>query len=689
MAFVYRSSKNLDNTQKKGEFDDYNSLKDKVELLKEKRENSSFYNKSSYIPNNSKIKAPFGTLAKKGQLPNGKASKVPGPGTYDYNTSFIKKRFYKNNTSPDKTDSFGENKKRLFISKQDRFNKDQYKTDAPGPGKYYKENIKKHNNSSINNSLSNQIFLYNRDNNNFEPFSTSRIISIPSKGYDFGYKIYEDGALHIIEDPYKNYKCSGEKNNSVGPGQYTSFYNQKNEKIGIIDWNKSIHRSLNKKKEKEKEREKEKDKKIDKDTDIFFNTNISQYESNNFLNNTSTEPTINNSLTVMNFNKKNKTKNYFYTNTDLDRKNIEVKFSNTKIFKNDNFSKTINRSNLSPFFKLDINKESDNNWKNDKRTPGPGAYIQINTFNKTQKDEKHQFFGSSLSRGILCPSLTNNSKIGNKNLDIILDINNTSKNILNKSNSYNSSKIKSKLKKQKYNNKSSLKKIDKVEIIKEISKNIKSDLKSKLGPGSYNQEKALRNTYSCEVGNFGSLEKRFPIYQSHEESPSVGKYYHLETWIPKKKINTLDKIIPPNITKRVREGLSINKMGLFREKIMAENHKQAVLGQYNAEKINSIESNTKRSISVSKNQPGFGSSFKRFYIFKNQINENNGVGNYNLQYPDNIVYQQNAAFLGSAGRTDIDDNKKKNLINPLSGPGSYKQDSYFDWNKKSYNVLFN
>ena len=133
----------------------------------------------------------------------------------------------------------------------------------------------------------------------------------------------------------------------------------------------------------------------------------------------------------------------------------------------------------------------------------------------------------------------------------------------------------------------------------------------------------------------------------------------------------------------------MNKMGLFRDKIMKDNHKKPTIGQYAVEKINTIATNTKKSISVSKNQPGFGSSFKRFYIFKNQINENNGVGNYNLKYPDSKAYQQNAAFLGSAGRNDIDDMKKKNIINPISGPGSYKKDSYFDWNKKSYNILFN
>ena len=695
MAFVYRTSKDLDKPQKKEEINENNSLKEKIELLKEKRDNSRFNNNSSYTPSISKIKTPFGIKSKKGELPNKQALKVPGPGTYDCNYYLIKKQFNKNNTSPDKTEIDDQGKKRLFISQQDRFNRDQYETDVPGPGKYYKDNIKKFNSSKGGNSLSNQMFLKKKEYNNYEPFSTSRILSIPSKGCDFGYKVNEDGALKLIEDPDKNMKCSGDKNNSVGPGQYDSFYSQKNEKIGIIDWNKSIHRSMNKNKEKEKEKEKEKDKDKEKQ---YTQNNMSQYESNYFLNNTSTEPTINNSFSVMNFNKKNRTKNYFYSETGFDRKNIEVKFSNAKIIKNDIFSRTINKSNLSPFFKLDILKDSDRSWNNDKTTPGPGSYLLLNTYSSTSKDEKHQFFGSTTSRGILYPSLPNNLKKGNNRLELILDINNASKNTLNKSKSFNSNIINNvKKEKEKINNiknksikkSEKIEKLDKVEVIREISKFIKKDLNSKLGPGSYNPEKKLKNTYSYEVGNFGSLEKRFPIFPSHDEFPGVGKYDHLETWIPKKKVNTLEKIIPPNITKKVREGISANKMGLFRDKIMEENHKQPVVGQYSVEKINSIESNTKCSISVSKNQPGFGSSFKRFYIFKDQINENNGVGNYNIKYPANKIYQQNAAFLVGAGRNDIDNNKKKNLINPFSGPGSYNQDSYFDWNKKSYNILFN
>ena len=697
MAFVFRSTKE-DKIPKKEELN--NSIKEKLEILRD----SIMFNNSSFNENKSqKIKAPFGVLSKKCDLPNLKSLNVPGPGTYDINTQFIKKHFNKNNTSPDIPENVDENKKRQFITQENRFNKNQYETDVPGPGKYFKDNKKKYYNTHHNN-LSKQVFLYNQEINNYEPFSTNRILSIPPKGNVFGYEIYKDGELKIIEDPNKDQKFSGDTNNSVGPGQYDSFYNQKNTKIGIIDWNKSIHKSLNKKKEKEKEKNKAKDKAKGKslETEIIKNSQInsSHYDSNYFLSNISTDPTNNSSLSIINFNKKNRTKNYFYTNVGFDRKNIEVKFSNNKIYKNENFTRTINKNNISTFYKYDPKPEIDLQNEKSNISPGPGAYLSSNNFNFTPKEEKYQFFGSTMSRGILYPAMTNNKKIGKSTLDNLLDIDNISlsKNKLNKSKSFNTNKndkkkiikLKEKKNKNNKNNKNNnIQKIDKIELIKELSKKIKKDLEKNVGPGSYNPNKIIKNINSSEVGSFGSLERRFPIFPSKDEFPGVGAYFHLETWGPKKKNNSLDKIIPPNISQKLKEGISANKIALFRDKIMKENHKQPMIGQYSIENINTIETNTKKSTSVSKNQPGFGSSFKRFYIFQNQINENNGVGNYNLKCPDALIYQRNAAFLGSAGRNDIDNYKKKNRLNSNVGPGYYKNDSYFDWNTKSYNMLFN
>ena len=691
MAFVFRSAKEDKIPKKEGL---NNSIKQKLEILRD----SIIFNSSTFNENKSqKIKAPFGVLSKKCDLPNLKSLNSPGPGAYDINTQFIKKHFNKNNTSPDIAENIDENKKRQFITQENRFNKNQYETDVPGPGKYFKDNKKKYYNTHQNN-LSKQVFLYNQEINNYEPFSTSRILSIPPKGNSFGYEIYKDGEIKLIEDPNKDIKFSGNKNNSVGPGQYDSFYNQKNTKIGIIDWNKSIHNSLNKKKEKENEKKKGKKKGKNLETEIIKNSQInsSHYDSNYFLSNISTEPTNNSSLSIINFNKKNRTKNYFYTNIGFDRNNIEVKFSNNKIYKNENFTRTINNNNISTFFKFEQKPEIDLQNEKSNITPGPGAYLSSNKFNFIQKDEKYQFFGSTTSRGIIYPSMINNKKMGKITLENLLDIDNItlSNNKLNKSKSFNSNKndktkkIKVKGNKNKKNN-NNIQKIDKIELIKELSKKIKKDLEKNVGPGSYNPNKISKNTNNSEVGSFGSLERRFPIFPSKDEFPGVGAYFHLETWGPKKKSNSLDKIIPPNISQKLKEGISYNKISLFRDKIMKENHKKPIIGQYSIENINTIETNTKKSISVSKNQPGFGSSFKRFYIFQNQINENNGVGNYNLKYPDALIYQRNAAFLGSAGRKDIDNIKKKNILNPIVGPGYYKNDSYFDWNTKSYNILFN
>lgn len=106
------------------------------------------------------------------------------------------------------------------------------------------------------------------------------------------------------------------------------------------------------------------------------------------------------------------------------------------------------------------------------------------------KDEKHQFFGSSMSRGIMYPNLTNNIKIGKNNFDCILDSEILEKSKMNRSKSFKSniSNIKTIIdKKNKKENK--FKKIDKVEITKEISKNNKKQIENNLGPGSYNPEK--------------------------------------------------------------------------------------------------------------------------------------------------------------------------------------------------------
>ena len=325
MAFVFRSPKDVDKIKKKEELDEYSIMKEKIDFIKERRDYSSILNNNSSNTSSfsQKNKAPFGTNALKITLHNHKGQNFPGPGTYDMDNFNIKKQFNKNNTSPEIPDDEDGNKKRIFISQEKRFNKSKYEVNFPGPGKYYIDN-----NERKYNKNGKKLSLHKTEFNKYETFSKSRILSIPYKGSDFGYEINKDGVMKLMEDPQKNYKYNGTKNNSVGPGQYNSCYNPRNSKFGIIDWNKSMNHSVNKIKEKKMKEIENLKKKENINTNKF---NGSQYDSNYYLSNLSTEPTINISLSIINFNKKNKTNNYFYTDIGFDRKNIEIKFSNSKI----------------------------------------------------------------------------------------------------------------------------------------------------------------------------------------------------------------------------------------------------------------------------------------------------------------------------------------------------------------------
>ena len=684
MAFVFRSPRITNLSQ----------IESNTDPFPKEPYNSSILNSTSSVLSNKsksqKIKAPFGIHSTTKAFNNNIKEDMPGPGSYELTSNLIKNKFNKNDTSPDEDGSFSGKSKRLFISKKDRLDKNQYETDVPGPGKYFLErNRRKCNIFNTINKKSN--WIKPEKIINYSPFSTSRVLSIPSKGIDFGYEFNKKGELILSEDPEKNIKFQGTKNSSVGPGQYYSdTYDKKNNKIGVIDWNKSISNTKSKK------------KKEDKKNNI---TNFSQYDSSNyFFCGNSTEPaTNNNSISIVNYNKKNLTKNYFYDGWNLDRNNIEIKFSNIKIYKNDTFSKTINRSNLSPFFQPDIKQKNEfDNGNMDKtefrETDNTDNYFSMNSFSPKTVSENQQFFGSTLSRGIMFPKMKikNNNIVGRngykqkEKLDII-------SNSLNLSNSLGSN-IKNgsdSIKKNK-KNKIIITKINKAELIREISKSLKKDYSSNPGPGSYDPKLIQKNNFSYEIGNFGSLERRFPIHKKSNEEGGLFSYLYLEKWGPKKRTNYLKKVMPQNVIKKLNEGISKNKMNIFREKIMQETRKQPPLGTYDVEKINTIESKVKKAVNAGKYSPAFNTSMKRVLI-EGQMKQDQYMGNEDwpqeAKNDDNKKIKTNyVPFLSNTRRDDMENFEKERISNiggKIGGPGYYKTDSYFDWNKKSYNILFN
>ena len=101
-----------------------------------------------------------------------------------------------------------------------------------------------------------------------------------------------------------------------------------------------------------------------------------------------------------------------------------------------------------------------------------------------------------------------------------------------------------------------------------------------------------------------------------------------------------------------------------------QNHKQ------------NLDKEVKININYNLNRPGFNSDEPRFYIFQSAINEMNGVGRYNL-IPKRKNKMQFMPFIYSSERH----NAVKSDNNPELGPGTYnKFDTFFQWNKKSYNI---
>ena len=299
-------------------------------------------------------------------------------------------------------------------------------------------------------------------------------------------------------------------------------------------------------------------------------------------------------------------------------------------------------------------------------------------------------------------SKINDNNIFKRNKNNILDNKiNIVTNTLNLSNGLNSS-IKKNINSKDDNkkNKIIIKKIDKSELIREISKSLKKDYLTNIGPGSYEPKLIRKNNFSYEIGNFGSLERRFPIYERSDKEGGVLSYIYLDTWGPKKRTNYLKKVIPENIIKKLNEGISVNKMSIFREKIMSETRKQPPLGSYDLDNINTIKSKINYNVNSGKNLPPFGTSSKRILI-EGQMKKDENIGNkgHHNQKKDEKsenklenVRQNLIPFLSNTRRDDLDNFEKDRIAKiggKIDGPGYYNVDSYFDWHKKSYNILFN
>ena len=371
---------------------------------------------------------------------------------------------------------------------------------------------------------------------------------------------------------------------------------------------------------------------------------------------------------IIDWSKSSEDKNILNKNPNVDIENIKTlnkldylfrKNVNNRNSQNNNNENKIGLSKSYSFKTKDWRKEfdyiKDKLLKYEKQKKeiqsylGPGSYNLSDEFNISPNKMRYQNFGSFKSRNLNSPKDSKKNSNENNIKHYFL----TNKNQNNKKENIDKIKL--------YENSKFYTYKLKAQLLKEKSIKDKNDLYEKMGPGCY-EIKEQKYKKDNNVGNFGVLEKR--NLDTNKNKVWDCSYLPLEDW-SKKFTKNSNKNKKENIL-NFDEELKVNKQEPKEENNYIKNFD-------NEEKIN---------IGYNLRRPGFNSEEPRFYIYKSAINEMNGVGSYDL-IPKRKNKIQFIPFIYSSERH----NAVKSDNNPELGPGTYnKFDTFFQWNKKSYNI---
>ena len=597
------------------------------------------------VPTLPRISAPFGSSSVKSTLNNIGISQDPGPGSYDLETSLNKNILLAS-----------DNSNKFFITGDSRFKSND--NHVPGVGEY--ELLNTSSNNIIKNLTPNKISKNTRiTSHDFK--SPRRIPSIPDRDSKFGFGEDKEGVMEILIDPYINQKFDGTRSNSIGPDRYNTIIIKHNN---AIDWKKAAKKTLELSKTKNK-------------TDEFYENYKNKINLTSNTTNTNFDK-LNDFYNYMNktegnkTNFKNKLNKRLYLNLKNSLTNRSTKtniYNKSRIYRNDKLGFKDNHDmSYIDLTSVPLKK------KNKIVTPGPGAYDpNIGNFNFEQKKNKFQNFGTYESRNLFPIQRMKNHK---KNWD---DSKIKAKMIINKS-------LDEKNKLNKFVR--SLHSI-KVNLLKEQAMKIKKEIGNKIGPGTYSPDTYYNIGNSINVNNisysYNNTEKkddRKPIYISINENPGVGEYDVMGEI--KKEIDYF-LYIKKSKEEKAKNDLRI-KMENARKKIRKKKDKKKFIIR---KEYKDTEEYKIRQLFISNNyRPAFASAEPKFKEFGSKDDTHIGVGSYNLLYPQKKLGQIKVPFLTGSKKWSNKNFNKNEILSANVGPGSYEQKSFFDWNKKSFNVQY-
>lgn len=644
----------------------------------------------------------------------------PGPGSYAYDDKYEKIFNLLNEkqqkspsllkslemVGPDNLDPFTiiinkeQSKDIPFFSKEKRF-KERPGYDFPGPGEYGDNNPlflvrnslrkkKKKKNSTGRKKSANSLIRKDK-----APISPYRVATIPSKNFCYGFDVNGKGELYVKNDPDRDIKCLGDKGDSVGPGAY-ELGRVNNWNKNVVSWekqSKSIRNSLCNSQEITRSSKINIANNNNNNNYLFFEESLKRQQfSNNEVNQflSPQNPKLS-SAALMHTNKNNLSAihNFIQTKNEALMSNQKLKYQKDKVFKHF-------RDKRQKLLDMKVSKNNVDDELFDKhilnQEPGPGYYfseLATSSFKPLKVPEKFQYFGSNSLR-FSDPNLTeklsevgpgayfkDDNKLGDKKLKKILRDNNFS---------LNTNIIREEIKKDRFDTLE-----ERIGINGIINQHKQTNEEPSPGPGNYefNCENFNKKAAS-NIAQFGTLQKRF---NENINNPTPGPGAYLG--IPKAESSNLIKfpVRPKKIIIKKDENFQAD-LSIFPKEAVEEikaNPSSPGVGSYNPEIVLSLGYKVAKNVNKFNNSSAPFNSVEKRFNYKNVIGatENVGPGQY---YKDNTekkivqnLISNSPPFNTSAERKYPKEDRNVYCDN---GPGSYNLSSYFDWNKKSFNVQF-